>query len=743
MSSVVGFDLGNLNCVIAIARNRGIDIVANEVSNRATPSLVGFQPSSGQRLIGEPAKTMEISNLKNTCHSIKRLIERDLSACQSEFDFISCDITDDGKVKVDYAATSNQTSKANFSYTQLMAMLLTKLKQTAEADLGGNQQVCDVVLSIPVYYTEQQRRSLIAACQVAGLNCLRLLSDLTAAGLQWGITKTELPDTDQDAKTVAFVDLGQADFSVQISSFQRGKMVVRGVGWDSNLGGRDFDMALFNHFCEEFKQKYKIDVRSNLKAKFRLLAGCEKLKKILSANSQAPLNIECLMDDKDVSSMVKREQFELLIEPLLQRLENPIKRAIESSGLKSIDEIDCVELVGGSTRIPAVKQKIMELFGGKTLSTTLNQDECIAKGCAFMCAILSPTFRTREFKLEDMFGYPIKISHSEVPALKKSGSKSSSQKKSQPSGQDMLVFAAYSKAPSSKQLTFYPKPGNQFVVEAEYADPSMLTGCAAGTSSWLSKHIVCEDQGIPQQQDSNSSSTKIKVKVRLTPNGLFDVTQAQMFEEVEVEQPQKTEADESKPQEDKEQSTDADSEMADASESKPESPAPKTKIVAKDLPITCQLNRPSDKQIESMRELELNMIASDKLIIDTEERRNALEEFVYNFRSKIYEQYAEYVDEAQREKLSAILTETEDWLYGDGENATKSVYIAKLEEIQAMEQEIRDRMPKPATEQSTDDAAEDSLNTTGKNDSGMEVDKDEDANANADADAESDEKKAE
>jgi heat shock protein 4 len=204
-------------------------------------------------------------------------------------------------------------------------MYFGKLKAIAEKEL--QKTVTDVVVSIPPYFTDAQRHAMLDAAEIAGLNILRLMHDTTASALQWGITKTDLPEG--TPKYVAFVDCGQSDCSVSIVAFQKGKMMVcpmllfidyiesfglqsllsdqvKGVAWERNLGGRDFDEVLLNHFVEEFKTKYKIDIRTNAKALFRLRLACERVKKVLSANAQAPINVECLMNDKDVAGLVDR-----------------------------------------------------------------------------------------------------------------------------------------------------------------------------------------------------------------------------------------------------------------------------------------------------------------------------------------------------------------------------------------------------------------------------------------------------
>ena len=277
-------------------------------------------------------------------------------------------------------------------------MYLGKLRDTAARELKTG--VTDVVIAVPGWYSDVQRRALLDAASIASLNCLRLINDSTAVALGYGITKSDLPDP-ENPRYVAFVDVGHSTLSVAIVAFSKGRLDVISTAYDRNLGGRDIDYALLKHFAEEFKSKYKIDVLSNPKATFRLSAGCEKLKKVLSANSEAPLSVESIMNDIDASSRLTREQLESLIDDVLVRIEPVIHRAIADSGL-TLEQLESVELVGGSTRVPAVRAKIQQAFAGKPLSFTLNQDEAVARGATFSCAMLSPVFRVREFHVHDI-----------------------------------------------------------------------------------------------------------------------------------------------------------------------------------------------------------------------------------------------------------------------------------------------------------------------------------------------------
>ncbi|RIA92935.1 heat shock protein [Glomus cerebriforme] len=656
--SVVGIDFGNLNSKIAVARNRGIDVICNEVSNRATPSLVSFGPK--QRYLGEAAKTQEISNFKNTVGSLKRLAGRtfqDKEIQEIEKEYINAELVNEkGQlgVKVHYLGEQRV-----FTNTQLIAMYFTKLKEIASAEL--KIPISDVVISVPGWFTDIQRRSILDAAEISGLNCLRLMNDITAAALGYGITKTDLPE--DKPRNVVFVDIGHSCYNVAIVSFVKGQLTIRSTAYDRHFGGRDFDQVLVNHFAEIFKEKYKIDVKSNSKALFRLRTAVEKLKKVLSANSQAPLNVESIMNDIDVSSIISRSEFEELCEDLLNKVENPLIQALNDSGLK-LEDIHSVEVVGGSTRIPSIKERISKFFG-KELHYTLNQDEAVARGCALQCAILSPVFKVREFTVQDITTYPIKIKWETIPEIPNEES-------------ELVVFPKNNSIPSTKILTFYRK--QPFDIEAHYAEPDKIP---TGINSWVGRFSIKD----VMPTDSGDLSI-IKVKSRLNVHGVLSVESAYVAEEIikeEKEEPPKSE-EQPKPADQQSQQMDTDNKTEESQPTQPKTPSPVIKKVKKlvkknDLPLVSGTSALDKSIIAQLKEIEGQMISTDKLVADTETQKNALEEYVYDMRGKLDSIYQEFINPADRENFITLLNDTENWLYDEGEDATKSIYTEKLDEL--------------------------------------------------------------
>ncbi|TFK82527.1 heat shock protein 70 [Polyporus arcularius HHB13444] len=637
--SVVGIDFGALHSKIGVARHRGIDIIVNEVSNRQTPSLVSFGPK--HRSIGEPAKTLEISNFKNTVGSLKRLLGRtindpEITEVESKFAHVKL-VDANGTVGAQVSYLGEQKV---FSATQLTAMYLSKLRDTAANEL--KTAVSDVVITVPGWYTDVQRRALLDAAQIAGLNVLRLINDTTAVAFGYGITKSDLPEP-ENPKHVAFVDVGHSSMSVSIVAFSKGQLTVKSTAYDRHVGGRDIDYALVKHFATEFKEKYKIDVMSNPKAMFRLTAGCDRVKKVLSANAEAPLNVESIVNDVDATSRLTREEYEELIAGVLDRLTAPLDQALADSGL-TIDQIDTVELVGGCTRIPAVRAKIQAWAQGKTLSTTLNQDEAAARGATFACAMLSPVFRVREFSMQDITPYSVKVAWERQP---------------DDDDNELIVFPKGNYIPSTKVLTFYRK--GPFDIEATYADPSTLPG---GINPWIAKFTAKHVEPTP-----NGDYAIVKVKTRINANGLLSFEQAYTEEIEEKEEMQ-----------------------VDAAEGEAAQPKKKKVVKKKDVPFVWSHTGLDPSIIAEYRELEAQMFATDKLVQDTEERKNALEEFIYDTRSRLDERYAPYVQPQEKQKILAALQEAESWLYSDeGEDTTKSVYAARLDSLHALADPVINR----------------------------------------------------
>uniref|UniRef100_G3ULX7 Heat shock protein 105 kDa n=1 Tax=Loxodonta africana TaxID=9785 RepID=G3ULX7_LOXAF len=697
--SVVGLDVGSQSCYIAVARAGGIETIANEFSDRCTPSVISF--GSKNRTIGVAAKNQQITHANNTVSNFKRFHGRAFSDpfIQREKENLSYDLVPmkNGGVGIKVMYMDEEHL---FSVEQITAMLLTKLKETAENNL--KKPVTDCVISVPSFFTDAERRSVLDAAQIVGLNCLRLMNDMTAVALNYGIYKQDLPGLDEKPRIVVFVDMGHSAFQVSACAFNKGKLKVLGTAFDPFLGGKNFDEKLVEHFCAEFKTKYKLDTKSKIRALLRLHQECEKLKKLMSSNStDLPLSIECFMDDRDVSGKMSRSQFEDLCAELLQKIDVPLRALMEQTQLKA-EDVSAVEIVGGATRIPAVKEKIAKFFG-KDVSTTLNADEAVARGCALQCAILSPAFKVREFSVTDAVPFPISLVWNHD---------------SEDTEGVHEVFYRNHAAPFSKVLTFFRR--GPFELEAFYSDPQGVPYPEAK----IGRFVV---QNVSAQKDGEKS--KVKVKVRVNTHGIFTISTASMVEKVPTEESEASsvEADLECPSQrppgnpDSEKNIQPDNSDAGAQpqvqtdgqhtsqsppppeltseenktpdadkkcfnfkkvDQPPEAKKPKIKVVNVELPIEANLVWQLGKDLLNMYiETEGKMIMQDKLEKERNDAKNAVEEYVYEFRDKLYGPYEKFLCEQDHQNFLRLLTETEDWLYEEGEDQSKQAYVDKLEEL--------------------------------------------------------------
>ncbi|CAH1268176.1 HSPH1 [Branchiostoma lanceolatum] len=698
--SVVGFDLGNLSCYIGVARQGGIETIANEYSDRCTPTVVSF--GEKQRSIGTPAKNQMVTNYKNTVYQFKRFLGRRFQdpQVQAELQHVQFKAAEmpDGSVgmKLHY-----QGEEQVFSTEQIAGMMLTKLKEVSEMNL--KVKVVDCVISVPCFFTDSERRAVLDSATIAGLNVLKLMNDTTAAALAYGIYKQDLPAPEEKPRNVVFVDMGYKSLQVSACAFNKGKLKVLATAFDSTIGGHNFDLRLAEHFAEEFKKKYKVDAKTKPRAMLRLLTECEKLKKLMSANAtEIPMNIECFMEDKDVTGRMKRGDFEAMCADLLARLEGPLKSILEQTNLKS-DAIDSVEIIGGQTRMPAVKEIIKKVFGKET-STTLNADEAVARGCTLQCAMLSPTFRVRDFSVTDVVPFPISLSWK--AAIDEEG--------------DMEVFTKNHAAPFSKMLTFYRK--DPFTLQARYSLPNDIPH----PDPVIGKFFI--DKVVPNQE---GESAKVKVKVRVNINGIFTVSSAQLVEKLppqpaeDEKKEEETKSKDDKAKEDSKEVEDMETDQTpngpsenqngetpgsdedktaedgkkeeekkddgkkDGKEPAPKKPKKLVKMI--DLPIETKVHQLSKDLINSYTEQEGKMIMADKLEKERQDAKNAVEEYVYDIRDKLYGDFEPFITEEEREKFSVVLGTTEDWLYEEGEDQPKQVYLDKIAELKKTGEPVRAR----------------------------------------------------
>ncbi|GKT98494.1 hsp70 [Fusarium langsethiae] len=379
MGPAVGIDLGTTYSCVGIFREDRCDIIANDQGNRTTPSFVGFTDT--ERLIGDAAKNQVAMNPQNTVFDAKRLIGRkfadaEVQADMKHFPFTIVDKGGKPNIEVEFKG-----EKKTFTPEEISAMILTKMRETAESYLG--ETVNNAVVTVPAYFNDSQRQATKDAGLIAGLNVLRIINEPTAAAIAYGLDKKV-----EGERNVLIFDLGGGTFDVSLLTIEEGIFEVKSTAGDTHLGGEDFDNRLVNHFVNEFKRKHKKDLSTNVRALRRLRTACERAKRTLSSSAQTSIEIDSLFEGIDFYTSITRARFEELCQDLFRSTIQPVDRVLTDAKIdKSL--VHEIVLVGGSTRIPRVQKLITDYFNGKEPNKSINPDEAVAYGAAVQAAILS------------------------------------------------------------------------------------------------------------------------------------------------------------------------------------------------------------------------------------------------------------------------------------------------------------------------------------------------------------------
>jgi molecular chaperone DnaK len=377
MGKIIGIDLGTTNSAMAVMQSGKPEIIANSEGNRTTPSVVATN-KNGDRLVGQVARRQQVTNSKNTIYEVKRLIGRNFNdkEVQRDLKLMGYEIVKSGN------ATKVKMGDKEYSPEEVSAMILSKLKSDAEAFLGD--KVTEAVITVPAYFDDSQRQATKDAGKIAGLEVKRIINEPTAAALAYGL------DKDATEEKIAVYDLGGGTFDVSILELGDGVFEVKSTNGDTHLGGADFDRVIINHFADEFKKEHGIDITDDKAAMQRLRDEAEKAKIELSSAQAVDVNLPFLTADADgpkhFEYKLTRAKLENLVADLIDKTAEPCQKALKDAGLKA-SEIQAVVLVGGMTRMPAVQEKVKQIFG-KDPMKGVNPDEVVAIGAAIQGGVL-------------------------------------------------------------------------------------------------------------------------------------------------------------------------------------------------------------------------------------------------------------------------------------------------------------------------------------------------------------------
>jgi molecular chaperone DnaK len=377
MAKIIGIDLGTTNSVVAVMEGKEAKVLTNAEGSRTTPSIVAFT-ESGERLLGQVAKRQAITNPENTVYAVKRLIGRKYDSAEVKRDITICPYK---IVKAKNGDAHIEIRGKEYSPAEISAMVLQKMKQTAEDYLG--EKVTDAVITVPAYFNDSQRQATKDAGKIAGLNVLRIINEPTAASLAYGLDK-------KIDEKIAVFDLGGGTYDISILEIGDGVFEVKATNGDTHLGGEDFDQRIIDWLAEEFRKDQGIDLRSDKMALQRLKEAAEKAKMELSTSMETEINLPFVTADasgpKHLNIKLTRSKLEAMVEDLIEKLVPPMRTALKDAGLKTSD-IDEVILVGGMTRVPRVQQKVKEFFA-KEPHKGVNPDEVVGVGAAIQAGVL-------------------------------------------------------------------------------------------------------------------------------------------------------------------------------------------------------------------------------------------------------------------------------------------------------------------------------------------------------------------
>lgn len=572
------------------------------------------------------------------------------------------------------------------SAEHVFAMMLVEAKNVARSANGG-VSMADSVLAVPNWFTDSQRKGILAACEIGSVNCLRICNESSAIALSYGIFKSAKKlFSESEPQHIMFIDMGYTCYTVTIVDFIQENMKVLSTVCDPNLGGRQFDDVIIEFLAESFQAKTGINVRNNKKAVLKLAAAAEKAKKTLSPAgvNEANISVECLAEDRDLNVMLTREEFEKRSADLVARLEGPILQALAEAKLEK-HQLYETEIVGGSTRINIVKKRLGEILGldptamNYGLKTTMNSDEAVARGGALLCAMNSSRMKVKPFTVVDVMYYGV-VAHYEpsAPSASEDG-----ESKDEGKGFTKIYSRGFSIPHKARRLNFRKKSAD-FTITLTY-DEEATAMLPPGETNVIATYTI----KVSPECVANGP-LDVRVDFNLDKHGCVYIQDAQMLEELPAEDPVAPPAGEGKEGEEK------------SAAAVPAVP-PKKKFRKIDLVVVSDVFGLTKDDVKAAIELEANMANEDRLIIETADKRNELESYIYSMRDKIDGVLAPYSTPSEKDSLKKLLNDAEEWLYGDGYESTKSIYASKINELKVVGNAIENRYNEENTRQNAVD----------------------------------------
>uniref|UniRef100_A0A673AG16 Hypoxia up-regulated protein 1 n=1 Tax=Sphaeramia orbicularis TaxID=375764 RepID=A0A673AG16_9TELE len=680
-------DLGSEWMKMAIVKpGVPMEIVLNKESRRKTPAVVCLKEN--ERLFGDSALG-SVKNPKTVYRYLQCLLGKKFNNPQValyEKWFPEHQLQEDPVRGTVYFKNSEDLQ---YTPEELLGMMLNYSRGLAQD--FAEQPIKDVVITVPAFFNQAERRAVLQAAQMAGLKVLQLINDNTAVALNYGVFRRK--DIDSTPKNIMFYDMGSGSTTATIVTYQTVKtkesgtqpqLQIRGVGFDRGLGGFEMDLRLRDHLAKLFndQQKSKKDVRENYRAMAKLLKEAQRLKTVLSANVEFMAQVEGLMDDIDFKSKVTRSEFEALCADLFERVPISVQDALSAAEMQ-LDEIEQVILVGGSTRVPKVQEVLLKAVGKEELGKNINADEAAAMGAVYQAAALSKAFRVKPFLVRDAAVFPIQVEFTRE--TEEDGVKSLKHNK-------RILFQRMAPYPQRKVITFN-RYNDDFAFDVNYGDLSFLkqedlsmfgslnltTVKLSGVGSSFQKHSDAESKGIKAHFNMDESGVLLLDRVSCFTLYILELgnTISTLFGGGSSEPaPNVTEP--------VQKSANAEAEKEAESKAKPQKKSKISDEITVELVINDILNPTTDDLASSKKKLQ-DLTDRDLAKHEREKTLNSLEAFIFETQDKLYqEDYQLVVSEEEKEQISAKLSEASAWMDEDGYTATTKELRGKLSELKSL-----------------------------------------------------------